>query len=54
MSTLVPTDEISDPSWNDIFDRDKKIKELEADLRAKNAQLLAKDEAIAKLIEVMS
>jgi len=54
VSTLVPTDEISDPSWNDIFDRDKRIKELEADLRHKEAQLLTMAETIAKLIEVMS
>ena len=29
---MIPTDEITDPSWHDIFDRDKKIKELSAQL----------------------
>ena len=29
---MTPTDEITDPSWHDIFDRDKKIKELSAQL----------------------
>jgi len=34
---MTPTDDIDDPSWNDIFDRDKRIKELNSlldDVRA--------------------
>ena len=37
---MVPTDEITDPSWHDIFDRDKKIKELSAQLDDVRAALM--------------
>jgi hypothetical protein len=29
---MTPTDEIDDPNWNDIFDRDKKIRDLSRQL----------------------
>jgi hypothetical protein len=31
---MTPTNEITDPSWNDIFDRDKEIDRLRAALQA--------------------
>lgn len=37
---MTPTDEIDDPNWNDIFDRDKKIKELSAQLDDVRAALM--------------
>lgn len=37
---MIPTDEIIDPNWNDIFDRDKKIKELTAQLDDVRAALM--------------
>jgi hypothetical protein len=31
---MTPTNEITDPNWNDIFDRDKEIDRLRAALQA--------------------
>jgi hypothetical protein len=31
---MTPTNEITDPSWNDIFDRDKEIERLKTALQA--------------------
>ncbi len=37
---MIPTDEITDPGWHDIFDRDKKIKEVSAQLDEIRAALM--------------
>lgn len=37
---MTPTDEIDDPTWHDIFDRDDKIKKLNAELDAVRAALM--------------
>lgn len=31
---MTPTNEITDPNWNDIFDRDKEIERLKSALQA--------------------
>lgn len=44
---MTPTDDITDPTWNDIFDRDKKIKELSGQLdEIRSALMWGADERI--------
>jgi len=53
-STYRETNEISDPSWNDILDRDSKIKELTliiAELSAANEKLTSANVKLCDLLK---
>lgn len=50
----VPTDEIADPTWHDVFDRDRVIKALEAQVTELRAKLEGKERAIERLVAVLS
>lgn len=51
---MTPTNEITDPTWNDIFDRDKEIDRLKIALQATSAKsgVLELDELRAELYVV--
>ena len=36
---MTPTDDIDDPTWNDIFDRDDEIKRLEGVIKVRDESL---------------
>ena len=36
---MTPTDEIDDPTWNDLFDRDNEIKRLESVIKSRDESL---------------
>ena len=44
------TDEIDDPRWSDIYDRDQRIAELEADLEANRALMNLSNRSNTRLV----
>lgn len=50
----VQTDEITDPTWNDVFDRDRVIKALEGQVRELRETVEVRERAIERLLAVLS
>jgi hypothetical protein len=50
---MTPTDEIDDPNWNDIFDRDKEIKKLRDELallKSSTTEIFEDREGLRKIV----
>lgn len=50
---FTPTDEMSDPTWHDVFDRDAKIKTLEAEVERQKEHIKALEMQFHKLVAVI-
>lgn len=51
---FTPTDEITDPTWHDVFDRDAKIEALEARVAAQQEHIKALEAQFHKLVSVLT